>query len=379
MKKIAEYPKKLANYIYQLSMLQTVVAFTAGGSVFYYLLGTLEGFVDNETENYLISTAAGIFVGLATVYGAERDTKNIVSKLSIEVDDLEQQCHKFQIDYLKMKGKHAVYDNLQVSEKFLEKTFSRLEAITTENATVEIKKTPSVIADTRLRGSSFSDSSDEMEVSISIMIKNKLAQDASLDLGFWQKFRLFFKESSLATKATVLTNLAMISYYLGTALEDTELTSTAIWTISISLGMITSPVVTYLTAGAVRDERIQLENKRNALTHIRNDIETKYLGKKAHLETLQELSLSNEYHSIHQSFGDSSQTTNLKSLSVVFKKINENIETRKHKLQDPALTKNDLTMEEKPDLSLTTPLLSINNSDSENPDEPSTSSFCLIL
>ncbi len=336
MKKIKTCVTGVATYIYQFSMSQTVVAFASGGATIFYLSGTLSGVIGNKIAAYLVSALAGTGVGLVTVYGAERDSQKAISHLSIEVSELKQRCHQLQVDYIKKKGQHHAFDSFQLPEQYLQKAFALLEIITTrlsENKAIndqnfEIKLDKRlVVTKTQFTGRANSISDDSDEMMIETRIQTKLDEENSTSLSFFSKVWQYFRSSSLIPKAIVLSNFAMISYYIGSALEEAELDPTLVWVVSITLGVVTSPVITYLTAAPARNERFRLEGERNALESIRLDLIENCNRQKEDLDALKELSISKEYKKFYETLKNSQQNIDLKLLGNIFKQFNSDIGT----------------------------------------------------
>ncbi len=371
MKKIKTCVTGIAVYIYQFSMSQTVVAFASGGATIFYLSGTLSGLISNKIAAYLISAFAGTGVGLVTVYGAERDSQKAISHLLIEVNQLKQKCHQLQVDYIKKKGQHHAFDGFQLPEQYLQKAFVLLERITTrlgENNTIndqnfEIKLDKHlVVTKTQFTGraNSISDDSDEMMIETRIQIR--LAEENSTSLSFFSKIWQYFRSSSLISKAVMLSNFAMISYYMGAALEEAELDPTIVWVVSITLGVITSPMITYLTAAPARNERIRLERERNALTGIQEELMENCKCQKEDLDALKELSISKEYKKLYETLKNSQKTIDLKLLGNIFKQLNSDIKAGNHetKRNTGEISRQSLSMSMTTNPEIYTPLL--NNS-----------------
>ena len=200
MKKIKTYVTGIAAYIYQFTMPQTVVAFASGGATIYYLFGTLSGLISNKIAAYLISALAGTGVGLVTVYGAERDSQKFISHLLIEVNELKQNCHQLQVDYIKKKGQHHAFDGFQLPEQYLQKAFALLEILTTrlseskaiseENVEIKLDKRL-VVTKTQFTGRANSMSDDPDEIMIDTRIQNILAEED------WSLLMLCFKNLAI--------------------------------------------------------------------------------------------------------------------------------------------------------------------------------------
>jgi hypothetical protein len=371
MKKIKTYVTDIAAYINQFTMPQTVIAFAAGGATTYYLFGTLSGLINNRMAVYFISALTGTGVGLVTVYGVERDSQKVISRLLIEVNELKQRCHQLQVDYIKKKGQHHAIDGFQLPEQYLQKAFSLLEIITTclseskavSEENVEIRLGRHLVSTTtQFTGRANSMSEDPDEMMLDARIQNKLTEENSASLGFFSKVWQYFRSSPLMAKAIMLSNFAMISYYLGSALQEAELDPTIVWVVSIVLGLATSPVITYLTAAPARKERIRLEQERHALESIHAHLTENYNRQKENLEELKELSISKEYKKLYETLKSSQQPVDLKALSDIFKKLNSGIKTNKESKRDTGeSSRRSLSISSPIYPGICTPLLTINS------------------
>ncbi len=259
------------DFAVNLSKSDLFVVVASGSATAYYIgTGTLP-YLGNIAAFILGSLSGGV-VGLGSVYCADKDALNLSIELKQQLNSTLQRYEEKKEVYSSLKGKKDALDLQQINNNRQDKLVGLFQlALERQLEEKNMQKVDFAQVGRRKSSAEFSSSSscwtgtirprepEEKLPSVLGLLEDK-ASNADEKSSFRRQMIKFFKDASRYQYAAMLSNAAIVFYYVQFSLKLIVEYEIAV-PIGVVLGVISGPVIVRLTSQSTVNECQILQNK----------------------------------------------------------------------------------------------------------------------
>ncbi|MBS0350282.1 MAG: hypothetical protein JSR33_03680 [Proteobacteria bacterium] len=300
--RIYEYLKektvKFTDYVAGLSKGPAVAGLGAGAGSGFYIGGIFYPLI--KWGAFFVGTGSGTLIGIATVYGVEKENLELIEEKKTAISQLKATRHKFLVTYFTLKGQHNAQENLQITSR-----------ASTRKSSISLSNT----AYSRIRGTTeLQAPKDPVEALPCEYQEEKSAQNQGESISLTKKILIFTKNSNWYQRGTMISYFAMTCYYLQLSMDQyLGMEKWLAWVLGIIISTPTSPALAYATASSSQGILSSLKKEEKFWINQNNFLESKVRELKNDFteDNVEASNVEPEYTEINLNFTPISASTHL--------------------------------------------------------------------